>query len=89
MEFQAGTDPTNLGSALRVITLSPPTSGPVQVFWSAVPGKKYRVQFKASLLDVAWTDLTGDVTAADTTGFKVDASTGAAAQRFYRVLLVP
>ncbi len=89
MEFQAGTDPTNAGSVLRVITLSPPTSGPVQIFWSAVPGKKYRVQFKASLADVAWTDLPGDVTAADTTGFKVDASTGAAAQRFYRVLLVP
>ena len=89
MEFQAGTDPTNAGSVLRVITLSPPTSGPVRVFWTAVPGKKYRVQFKDSLLDPAWTDLPGDVVAPDTTGFRDDATSGATGQRYYRVRLVP
>ena len=88
MEFLAGTDPTNVGSVLRVITLSSPSSGPVQVFWSAVPGKKYRVQFKTSVADPAWNDLAGDVTATDATGFKEDASAGAEAQRYYRVLLV-
>jgi hypothetical protein len=88
MEFRAGTDPTNAGSVLRVITLSPPSAGPVQIFWSAVPGKEYRVQFKASLSDPAWSDLAGDVMATDTTGFKEDSSAGSAAQRFYRVLLV-
>ena len=89
MEFQAGTDPTNVGSVLRVITLSPPSSGPVQVFWSSVPGKQYRVQFKASMIDPAWNDLAGDVTATDATGFKEDATVGTAVQRYYRVLLVP
>jgi hypothetical protein len=89
MEFQAGTDPTNAGSVLRVITLSTPTSGPVRIFWSAVLGKKYRVQFKNSLLDPAWTDLPGDVVAADTTGFADDATSGATGQRYYRVRLVP
>lgn len=88
MEFQAGTDPTNVGSILRVITLSPPSAGPVQVFWSAVPGKTYRVQFKASPSDSTWNDLAGDVTAMDTTGVKEDASVGAAPERYYRVLLV-
>lgn len=88
MEFQAGTDPTNGGSVLRVMTLSPPSSGPVQIFWSAVPGKTYRVQFKASVSDPTWNDLAGDITATDATGVKEDASVGAAAQRYYRVLLV-
>lgn len=88
MEFQAGTDPTNVGSILRVITLSPPSDGPVQVFWSAVPGKTYRVQFKASPADPTWNDLAGDVTATDATGVKEDASVGAAPERYYRVLLV-
>ena len=88
MEFQAGTDPTNVGSILRVITLSPPSAGPVQVFWSAVPGKTYRVQFKASVSDPTWNDLAGDVTATDATGVKEDASAGTAAERYYRVLLV-
>ena len=88
MEFKAGTDPTNVGSILRVITLSPPSSGPVQVFWSAVAGKTYRVQFKESLTETLWHDLVGDVIATDTTGFKMDSSSGAAAQRYYRVLVV-
>jgi len=88
MEFQAGTDPTNVGSILRVITLSPPSAGPVQVFWSAVPGKTYRIQFKVSVSDPIWSDLAGDVTAMDTTGVKEDASVGAAPERYYLVLLV-
>lgn len=88
MEFRAGTDPTNVGSILRVITLSPPSAGPVQIFWSAVPGKTYRVQFKASPADPTWNDLAGDVTATDATGVKEDASVGAALERYYRVLLV-
>ena len=52
-------------------------------------GKKYRVQFKTSLTDPTWHDLDGDVTATDTTGFKEDSTTGAAAERYYRVWLVP
>ncbi len=88
LEFRAGTDPANAGSILKVITLSPPSSGPVQVFWSAVPGKKYRVQFKEALSDSAWNNLAGDETATDSIAFKQDASTGATPQRYYRVLVV-
>jgi len=89
MEFLAGTDPTNAGSVFRVITLSSPFSGPVRIFWSAVPGKMYRVQFKSSLLDSIWSDLSGDVLANDTTGFKDDPTAETTGQRYYRVLLVP
>ena len=85
-EFLAGTDPTNGGSVFRTITLSPPWSGPVQVLWSSVAGKKYRLEFKESLSDSNWTPVTGDVTATDTTAFKEDPTTGT--QRFYRVRLL-
>ncbi len=88
-EFQAGTDPTNAGSILRVITLSSPQSGPVQIFWSAVSGKTYRVQFKATVSDPTWTNLDGDVTATDESGYKVDPLAGATEQRYYRILVVP
>jgi Bacterial TSP3 repeat len=85
-EFLAGTDPSNGGSVFRAITLSPPKFGPVQVLWSSVAGKKYRLEFKGSLSDSNWTPVAGDVTAMDTTSFKEDSTN--ATQRFYRVRLV-
>ena len=88
-EFFAGTDPTNANSILRVITLAHPAAGPVRVFWSAVPGKRYRLQFKDSLVDSGWTDLPGDVVAAEATGFADDATSGATGQRYYRVRVLP
>ena len=87
-EFLAGTDPTNGGSVFRVITISPVSGGPVQVLWSAVSGKKYRVQFKDSLTDTNWTALPGDVNATDTTAFKEDTTPATGNQRYYRVLLI-
>jgi hypothetical protein len=88
MEFRAGADPTDSGSILRVITLSPSFSGPVQIIWSAVPGRNYRVQYKESTSDPLWSDLPGDVAATETTGVKEDATVGTG-QRYYRVVLVP
>jgi hypothetical protein len=87
-EFLAGTDPTNGGSVFRAITLSPPSRGPVQVLWSAVAGRKYRVEFKESVSEGNWTALPGDVTATDATALKEDTTIGTAKQRFYRIQLV-
>jgi hypothetical protein len=54
--------------------------------WSAIPGVKYRVQYKDALDDLNWTDLIPDVTAAGVTAsFSDPVGTG---QRFYRVLVV-
>ena len=36
-EFRAGTDPTNEGSVLQVLTVTAPGSGSTTVLWSAVP----------------------------------------------------
>jgi dipeptidyl aminopeptidase/acylaminoacyl peptidase len=83
-EYLAGTDPTNQGSVLRVLTVSPASGGPVTLLWSAVPGKTYQVQFKDQLAD-SWTDLAGPITVTSLAGTARDPS--GPAQRFYRVLL--
>src|SRR5207244_9334622 len=62
-EFLAGTNPTNDASLLRVLTLMGLNGGSARLLWSAVPGRTYRVQFKDSVSDPQWTDLSGDITA--------------------------
>ena len=72
-EFALGTDPTNLGSVLRVVTVSR-VGGNTTVLWSATPGKKYQVQFKTGIGDPGWTDLGGVVIAGNSTAMQVDVS---------------
>src|SRR5207245_10734441 len=43
-EFLAGTDPTNGGSVLRVMTLTSVRGVGTAILWSAVEGRAYRVQ---------------------------------------------
>lgn len=87
-EFRAGTDPTNLGSILRVITVSSLFGGRKNIIWSASPGKTYRVQFKDDLYDPGWLDAPQTVTAAGTTAVWLEGDSAAPPQRFYRVTLV-
>jgi Tol biopolymer transport system component len=87
-EYTAGTDPTNQNSVLRVLTLLSSTTGQTQLFWSAIPGKTYRVEFKASLNDSQWTSFPDLVTASGTTASATDANSGFGAARFYRVVVV-
>jgi YD repeat-containing protein len=88
-EFLAGTNPNNPSSVLRVLPNPTASAGSVTVEWEAVASKTYRLQFKNSLSDTNWTDISGDVTAAGAIVEKVDASASAASRRFYRVMLVP
>jgi WD40-like Beta Propeller Repeat len=86
-EFRAGTNPADGASVLRVLTLT--TGGnPSQVtlLWSASPGRRYRVQHLPQIGD-AWSDVTGDLTAAGTSAYAVVTAPGSEAG-FYRVLLV-
>jgi hypothetical protein len=64
------------------------SSGTVTVSWSAIPGKRYRVQHKSNLNNIAWSNLGSDVIAAGGTASKTDNSVTGISQRFYRVLLV-
>jgi hypothetical protein len=70
-----------------LISITP--SGPNLILvWRAVPGLTYQVQYATALTAPLWTAIAGDVVAASATASKTVASDGAA-QRFYRVILVP
>jgi hypothetical protein len=88
-EFQAGTDPTNTNSVLRVLTLTPLGGGSTRVIWSAAPGKRYQVQFKDNLSDSGWTILPGVTIPSGTTASMADNAVGVGDRRFYRVILAP
>ena len=88
-EFQAGTDPTNGGSILRVLTLASPGPGGARVLWSAAPGKSYRVQARDDLEQSVWSDLSGIVVANGTTGSFLDTAAAVGGRRFYRVVVEP
>lgn len=86
-EFLAGTDPTNGGSVLRVLTITSLSGGHTMLVWSAVPGRTYQVQYKDSVSDSAWTDFPAAVTAKTQTATFTDTDGRAAGYRFYRVLV--
>jgi hypothetical protein len=58
----------------------------VALFWDAVPGRKYRVQYKPTLAERTWSDLPGDIVAVS--GMAAQADT-LVTQRFYRVIALP
>ena len=64
-------------------------AGKATLRWTATVGGTYRVQYKNHLSDPLWTDVSGEVTAVSATAEKEDSSAITAAQRFYRVQLVP
>jgi len=90
-EYQAGTDPTNSASAFRILSVVP-TNNDMLVSWTAGGGRTNVVQ--------SATDLTGSYTnvspniilpgTGDVTTNYLDAGTATnAANRFYRIRLVP
>jgi hypothetical protein len=64
-----------------------PGSGAVVITWTAVSNATYRVQYETGLKPSAWADLSPNVTATGATASYTDNS-GAAGQRFYRILVV-
>jgi hypothetical protein len=76
-----------------VAVLSRPTltqagvqGGDFALTWSAIPGTKYRVQFKQNLEDLLWLDLVPDVTALGAVASLSNPLDST--QRFYRVSVV-
>jgi YD repeat-containing protein len=88
-EFRAGTLPDDPNSALRILPNPTVAGGGVTVQWQSVPGRTYRLQFKNSLADTDWTDVSGDVSAVDANASKTDPTATGQSGRFYRVLLLP
>lgn len=77
--------PTGDAPVISSITALP---NAVTVNWTAVAGKTYFLQFKSSLSDPLWTDLSGAVVATGPTASKTD-NPGTDATRFYQVKLAP
>jgi hypothetical protein len=63
-------------------------NGIAQLSWSAVPGQTYRLQYKPALTATNWIDLLPDITPTGSTATVTDL-VGTAAQRFYRILILP
>ena len=94
-EFLAGTDPTNEGSVFQVLMLTlaanwsaPAPHATITVFWSAVPGRGYRVQAKASV-DAPWTNVPGDVWAFTPSASKTFEIAFPPSQGFFRAVSDP
>jgi Tol biopolymer transport system component len=81
-EYTAGTDPTNQNSVLRVISITSASTGEVQLFWNAIPGKRYRVEYKNSLADTQWSSLPNLYTS----GTATDPNSAFGPSKFYRVI---
>lgn len=87
-EFQAGTDPTDLGSILRVISINSLNGGQMRLVWSSSPGRAYQVQYKDNIDDAQWSNLGAPITPVSTTASANDAPANGRAHRFYRVQLI-
>jgi len=85
-EFRAGTDPTNNGSVLRAITVTQ-LSGRATLFWNAVAGRSYRVEFKQNV-DDGWTTVSGQIQINGSTGSIEDTAATSDSHRFYRVVAI-
>jgi Tol biopolymer transport system component len=87
-EFTAGTDPTNQNSVFRILGII--SSGGIgrHLFWSSVPERLYRIEFKSTTSDLAWHPLPGFVRAVDSTASTIDPSVESGS-RVYRAVFVP
>jgi hypothetical protein len=83
-EFLSGTDPTNGGSILRVLTVTSAGGTGTTVLWAAVPGRSYLIQYKDSVDAASWTNASGPIAADSNSASFAHASSSP--QRFYRVI---
>jgi hypothetical protein len=86
-EYRAGTNPSS-NPVFTLLTLTKLTTGEVTLIWSAIPGRTYRVQFKNTVDDPAWTYLPGNVASTGSQASAMDSTADMASQRFYRVVMV-
>ena len=66
-------------------SLSRAAGGSMQFNWPGAAGKIYRVAYKNSLADAAWTDLSGNISGTGATCSWTDSTAATASQRFYVV----
>ncbi len=91
-EFQAGTNPLDPLSTLRIITVARSGSDFTVTFYLAVAGKTYRLERKDALTDAFWSSISGvaDLTAVSTGSAQLTDTGGAAVTKhFYHVRVLP
>jgi hypothetical protein len=97
LTFGFRNDPSYLGLDDIVVSAVPATpqfqsvtltNGTISFGWSALAGQLYQVQWTTNLTQAAWVNLTGILTATNTTMKATDILT-ASPRRFYRLVLWP
>jgi Tol biopolymer transport system component len=87
-EFRAGTNPTTNTSVLSCLAVATADNG-ATVYWSAVPGRSYRVEYQLGLKGTEWKVLVDALPANTALGSAVDEAGAPSSQRFYRVAALP
>jgi hypothetical protein len=72
-----------------IITQVSVAGGSATLTWLSIPNRTYRVEFKASLASLLWSNLVPDILAPGTVSTQVDNTAGSAPARYYRVVLLP
>jgi len=66
MEGQAGTNPQDPNSVLRLISSAQDGANGITLTWASVSNRTYRITCKGDLNEVVWSELTGPIRATDT-----------------------
>jgi len=85
-EYQAGTDPTQASSALRIISIESTGPTTVRLTFLAVSNRSYRIEFKNALSDALWTTLT-NISGAPSNRLQLINTTSSIPARYYRLEL--
>ena len=83
-EYLAGTDPTNPNSVFR-LAVAPAANNNINLFWPAVPGKSYQIQYKTNLDDAIWITAPGNNSVIGSRGYYF--SPAIQSNSFYRALI--
>lgn len=84
-EFQAGTDPSQAASALRILAARQASGQGIAVDWSSAPGKTYTLFSSTNLANGVNTPMARGIYATPPTNRYVDGNTNRSGATFYRV----
>lgn len=87
-EFLAGTDPGDASSGFRIVSAGP-AGNDVNITFTTVAGKAYRLERSEDLPSGSWTTVAAPVAGSDATVQIVDSGAAGLSRRFYRVVIVP
>jgi hypothetical protein len=87
-EVRAGTSPLDRFSVFALRECASAADGSWRITWSAVPGKRYQLEYRDGLSDSSWKSTGAVVTADDETSSVQDYVTVPGSSRLYRVRLI-